>query len=481
MNGGLPREEMHLVQGTAGTGKTTIALHFLREGARSGEPTIYITLSQSKSHLERIAHSHGWSLEGVTVHELSPGTIADRIAARQTILPTVEAELSELFRDVGELIARVKPRRAVIDSITIFQILAGSPQRYRREVVTLRQLFVEHGCTVLALADHPAEGDAGVAPEVIFHPLCGCVIELRQTPRPYGDVRRILRVIKARGMANSGGALDLKIHTGGMVVYPRLGAYTMPEYDKFRLMKCGVPELDKILAGGLEAGTACLMAGPSGTGKSTLASLFAVAAAGRGDHTAIYLFDERPETYKARSEGVGIPLREQVDAGRVDLRQLDPAEIAPGEFAQQVRDVVEREGTTVVVIDSVAGYFNAVGSSDLFVAQLHELLTYLSRSGVLTILTASQEGFMSIGAQRGVDISYLSDTVIVLGYYEADGELHRFLTATKKRQGPHESTIRELRIGAGAVNIGEPLRQYRDILLNNARPVGTRGEADVDD
>ena len=396
--GGLPREEMHMAQGVAGTGKTTLALHFLREGVLAGEPCIYVTLSQSRQHLERIARSHGWSLEGITVHEVLPGTLAEQVAARQTVFPTAEVELVQLFSDLKVVVEQLRPARAVIDSITMIQLLAGSTQRYHREIVTLRQLLVESGCTVLALADHPAGGEAGQPPEVIFHPLCGVVLDLSQRPRAYGDVRRQVRVIKARALPNNGGVHDLKIVTEGMAVYPRLGAYTKEESEGFQLEPSGLEELDRLLGGGLERGTSCLLVGPSGAGKSSLATLFASAAASRGNPAAIFLFDERPETYKARAEGIGIPLRQQVEDGKVRLRQLDPAEIAPGEFAQQVKDAVEQRGAKVVVIDSIAGYFNAVGSSDLFIAQLHELLTFLSRSGILTILAASQEGFMSIGS-----------------------------------------------------------------------------------
>ncbi|HZF55745.1 MAG TPA: ATPase domain-containing protein [Polyangiaceae bacterium] len=478
LHGGLPCEEMHMIQGVAGTGKTTVALHFLREGVRLGEPCIYVTLSQSKAHLERMARSHGWSIEGITIHELSPGTVADRVAARQTVLPTVEVELGELFHDLEKVVSKVKPRRAVIDSISILQLLAGNTQRYHREVVTLRQLLTEQGCTVIALADHPAEGEPGQPPEVIFHPICGVVIQLSQHHRPYGDVRRQVRVIKARGLPHNGGLHDFTIRTGEMEVFPRMGAYSKREYSEFRIVKSGVQELDEVLGGGLEQGTTCLIVGPSGTGKSTLASLFAAAAAGRGEHAAIYLFDERPETYKVRSDGVGIPLREHVEAGRVSLQQLDPAEIAPGEFAQQVRQEVERRGTKVVVIDSMAGYFNAVGSSDLFVAQLHELLTFLSRNGVLTILAASQEGFMSIGSQQGVDISYLSDSILVLGYYEAEGSVRRYFVAIKRRHGEHQTTIRDLKIEPGGVHLGPPLKHLRNILLKNGDPAEPSGEGD---
>ena len=467
LRGGLPREEMHIAQGVAGTGKTTLALHFLREGALAGEPCIYVTLSQSRLHLDRIARSHGWSLDGITVEEVLPGTLAERVASRQTVFPTAEVELAQLFSDLEAVVAELHPLRAVIDSFTIIQLLAGSMQRYHREIVTLRQLFVERGCTVLALADHPAGGEAGQMPEVMFHPLCGVVLDLSQVPRAYGDVRRQLRVIKARALPNNGGIHDMKIVTGGMKVYPRLGAYFKKEYEEFEIMPSGLEELDRLLGGGLDRGTSCLLVGPSGTGKSSLATLFASAAASRGDPVAIFLFDERPETYKARAKGIGIPLREQVEKGDVLLQQLDPAEIAPGEFAQQVKEAVEQRGTKVVVIDSVAGYFNAVGGSELFVAQLHELLTLLSRSGVLTILAASQEGFMSIGAQSAVDISYLSDTIALLGYYEVTGEVRRFVTIVKRRQGEHDTTIRELTIRPEGIQVGEPLRQFSNLLLGD--------------
>src|SRR5947209_12272694 len=213
LHGGLPREEMHLVQGVAGTGKTTLALSFLREGARAGEACLYVTLSQSKKHLERIAASHGWPLDGVTIQELTPTAFAERIAARQTVLAAQDVELQEVVQGLAEVVARFKPRRAVVDSISVVRLLAGTPQRYHAEVVTLRQLFTESGCTVLFLADHPAETEQGSRPEVAFHPLAGCVIHLEQEPRPYGDVRRRLRVVKARGLPHNGGYHDLKILT----------------------------------------------------------------------------------------------------------------------------------------------------------------------------------------------------------------------------------------------------------------------------
>ena len=461
---------MHLLQGTAGTGKTTCALQFLRDGARSGEATLYVTLAQSKPHLERIARSHGWSLDGVTIHELTPSAVAEKMAGHQTVLATADVELQQVFEDLTALVEEIKPRRAVVDSVSMLQLLAGRVQTYHGEVVRLRELFVRRECTALFIADRPAEARNGLPADIDFHPLAGCIVELSQEPRPYGDVRRLARVVKARGLPSDGGFHDLKILKTGVEVYPRLGAYRLAEHTEFAVQPSGVAVLDDVLGGGLESGTACLIVGPSGTGKSTLASLFATAIAASGKHAAFYLFDERPATYKARAAGLGIPLAEQIAAGNVEMRQLDPAEIAPGQFAQQVREVVEQRGSRVVVLDSIAGYFNAIGSSDIFVGQLHELLTWLSRRGVLTILCGAQEGFMSIGTQPGVDISYLSDTIIVLNYYEVDGGLHRCLAAVKRRGGEIETTIRELSISKSGVALGEPLRDLRGLMIRAAAP-----------
>lgn len=456
---------MHLVQGVTGTGKTTIGLRFLGEGARIGEPTLYVTLSQSKSHLERIARSHGWSVDGITIHELTPGTIASRIAARQTVLATADVELGELFHELRELIEAVKPRRAVLDSIGILQMLAGTPQRYHREVVTLRQMFVEEHCTLLVLADHPAENETGDAPEAIFHPVSGCVIHLQQQARPFGDARRRMRIVKARGLPHNGGYHDFKITTGHIEVFPRLGAYTMEDRAAYAQISSGIDTLDHLLGGGLETGTSCLIVGESGTGKSALATLYAATMGRAGERSAIFLFDERPETCIKRSDLLGIQLREHVTSGRLLIKQLDPGEIAPGEFAQQTRHLVER-GTKLIVIDSLVGYFAAMGSADVLVTQLHELLTYLTRNDVLLIMCGSQEGFMSIGAQQAVDVSYLSDTIVALRFFEREGELRRAVAVVKKKHSSHVPTIREIAIAHGRVEISEhELSQFQHLMV----------------
>jgi circadian clock protein KaiC len=468
LHGGLPRGEMHLVQGVAGTGKTTLALRFLATGVADGEPAVYLTLSQSGVHLERIARSHGWTLDGVTVHELSPGVVATRIAARQTILPTADVELGALWREIGELIERVRPRRAVIDSLTIFELLAGSPHRFHREVVTLRQMFVENGCTLLALADHPAILDQGDHPQVIFHPLSGCVIHLSQEPRPYGGDRRQVRVMKARGLPHEGGNHDMTIRSGSMEVYPRLDAYRQEDPSPGNPIACGIALLDQLLGGGLETGSSCLIVGPSGVGKSSIAACFATSAAAAGLGAAVYLFDERPEICLARCDQAGIAMRAQVDADRLLLMQINPGDLAPGAFAQQVRRTSEARDAKVVVIDSVIGYFAAVGNATERLIQLHELMTYLTRKDVLVILCGAQEGFMSIGMQDAVDVSYLSDTIIGMTFFEREASLRRALTVVKKKCGVSSSDIHEIVLTGRTLSVDPaPLRGLRPLFATS--------------
>jgi circadian clock protein KaiC len=317
----------------------------------------------------------------------------------------------------------------------------------------------------------PAGEEQGVS-AVEFHGLATSVVHMEQAAPAYGEVRRHLRVIKARGVAIHGGFHDFSIRTGGLEVYPRLGPQNDLEYDDFRLVPSGVDVLDELLGGGLERGTTCLLIGSSGTGKSTLAALYAHAVARDGGTTAIFLFEERRETFLVRSKGLGIELQPHVDDGRISIRQLQTSEITPGEFAQRVREAAEGQHATLVVIDSLTGYFNAMGNSPMLVMQMHELLTFLSRRGVLTLLVVSQEGVMTIGVNPAVDVSYLSDSIIALRMFEAEGAFRRCLSVIKKRQGEHETTIRELIFRSGKVAVGaEPLRQYRNILSGSPEPV----------
>ncbi|WP_438021817.1 ATPase domain-containing protein [Sorangium sp. So ce233] len=473
LHGGFPREEMHLVQGASGTGKTTLALQFLISGAEAGESALYITLAQTRRGLEAIARSHGWSLEGVTVHDLSPGDLAEDLGPEQTVLRTADVELGELTRRLRQVIEQTQPRRVVFDSIGVIGLLAGSPARYHREIVMLRQFLVTRGCTALFLGEWPSETHREGPLNTEFHSIAASVIHIEHTALDFGEVRRRLRVIKVRGVPFRSGYHDFRIRTGGLEVYPRLEAGQGEEYAEFRQLQSGIESLDRLLGGGLELGTACLLIGPSGAGKSTLAAVYACAAAREGNAAAVFLFEERPETFKARAIGMGIALQPHLDSGRLTIEQLNPTDITPGEFAHRVRAAVEDREAKVVVIDSVTGYFNAMGDVSLLSVQMHELLNFLSVRGVLTLVVVTQEGFMSVGPIPSVDVSYLSDSVLSLRFFEADGAIRRCVAAIKKRKGEHETTIRELFISTEGIRVGDtPLRQFRNLLTGIPEPSG---------
>ncbi len=359
LHGGLPRDELHLLQGSGGTGKTTLALQFLLAGVAAGENTVYVTVSQTKLGLEKIARSHGWSLDGILIHELSPGTVLEHLAAHQTVLHTAEVELGEVTEELRKVIGEAQPRRLVFDSMGVLELMAGSATRYHREIVLLRQFLTGQKCTALFIGDWLASDQADVTANTEIHSLTSSVIHLEQTAPEYGELRRRLRVIKMRGVSFSGGYHDFRIRTGGIELYPRL-EHAVEQYKEFRRVASGLKPLDAVLGGGLELGTACLLVGPSGSGKSTLATCYARAVAAAGDRAAIFLLDERRETFTVRSSGLGIDIEPFLENGSAFIRELPTADISPGEFAQSVRRAVDRDGARLVIIDSLTGYFNAM-------------------------------------------------------------------------------------------------------------------------
>jgi circadian clock protein KaiC len=459
LEGGFPANRLYLIEGDPGTGKTTLALQFLLEGARCGEPVLYVTLSETKEELTAVARSHGWSLEGVSLHELVPPEESLKAEAQYTIFHPSEVELGETTRAVIEEVERIQPRRVVFDSLSEMRLLARDPLRYRRQILALKQFFAGRKSTVLLLDDRTS-ADADLQVQSIAHG----VVMLAQMELDYGSERRRLRVSKLRGSRFRGGFHDFTIRTGGIEVFPRLvAAYRRGEFTP-EPVTSGVVELDALLGGGLDRGTSTLVLGPAGCGKSSLASHFAAAAAARGERAAAFIFDEGVNTYLTRASGLGTNLREQVEAGRLTVQQVDPAELSPGEFAHAVCRTVEHDGARLVVIDSLNGYLQAMPDERFLTSQMHELLTYLNQQGVVTLLLMAQHGFMG-SMSSPVDVSYLADTVILLRYFEASGAIRRAISVVKKRTGRHEDTIREMRLSASrGVEVGEPLKGFRGVL-----------------
>lgn len=465
--GGLPADRLMLVEGGPGTGKTTMALQFLMAGVRNGERVLYVTLSETVNELQGVARSHGWSLDGIQFHQLAPTEASLSPDADYSILHPAEVELGERTWSVLEEAERTKPTRVVIDSLAELALLARDPLRYRRQILGLKQFFASRSCTVLLL-----DSSSTSTVESIAHG----VIQLEQSAPEYGVERRRLRIMKLRGAQYRGGYHDYVIQTGGLRVFPRLVAAEHHADFSADIVPSGLPELDNLLGGGLHRGTSAIFVGPAGSGKSILLGCYAAAAAKRGDHAVIYVFEESRATFLRRSDGLQLDISRHVTDGGIEVRQLDPAALSPGEFDQLLREAVERDGARVVVVDSLNGYLNAMLLGERAVmVQLHELLSYLSQQGVLTLLSLAQHGLVGEQILAPLDVSYLADSVILLRYFEAAGELRRAISVVKKRSGAHERTIRELRLGP-YIQVGQPLSEFAGVLTTAPAYLGTPTE-----
>lgn len=459
LGGGFTPHRLYLLEGVPGSGKTTLAIQFLLEGARHGEPVLYVTLSETEEELQGVAASHGWSLDGITVRELVPSEDSLRPDEQYTMFHPSEVELTETTKTILADVERIKPARVVFDSLSELRLLAGNPLRYRRQILALKQFFAGRSCTVLLLDDlTSASHDLQV--QSIAHG----VVRLEQLHPEYGSQRRRLLVLKYRGVRFRGGYHDYIIKRGGLEVYPRLIASEHRPVTEMEKLASGISELDRLLGGGIERGTSTLIVGAAGTGKSSLAAQFVHAAAARGQRAALFLFDESTNTLLTRAAGLGIDLRPHLNDGRVTLQQVDPAELSPGEFAHAIRRAVERLRASVVVIDSLNGYLNAMPEERFLIIQLHELLTYLGQAGVATILIGAHQGLIGNQMITPVDASYLADAIILMRYYEAKGEVRQAISVIKKRGGAHERTIRDFRLEGRTISVGPPLRDFRGVL-----------------
>jgi circadian clock protein KaiC len=463
LGGGFTPNRVYLVEGNPGSGKTTLALQYLIEGERLGEKGVYVTLSETKVEINAVAKSHGWSLAGLTILELvAPETELEADNQYAMFQPS-EVELNVTMRAILTEVERTRPTRVVIDSLSEMRLLAQNPLRYRRQILALKQFFIGRECTVFLLDDLTSETE-----DLQLQSIAHGVVSLEQLAPEYGAERRRLRITKLRGQKYRGGYHDFIIATGGLDVFPRLVAAEHGTGQRPGLLGSGIEKLDALLGGGLQTGTSVVLIGPAGSGKSTFALQYARAAAGRGERSTIFAFDERVETILERTTGLGMDLTEHLESGHVTIQPIDTAELSPGEFAHYVRRAAEggegRPGAKIIVIDSLNGYLNAMPEERFLIAQLHELLTYLGHMGVVTFLVVAQHGLLGQHMETPIDTTYLADTVVLFRYFEAMGEVKQALSVVKKRSGKHERTIRELRLGDAGIEIGEPLRHFHGVL-----------------
>ena len=458
LGGGLPSNRIYLLQGDPGVGKTTLALRFLLEGASKGESSLYITLSETMDELRAVGDSHGWDLTSIKVFELSALSNELNDETETTFFHPSEVELNRTTRALLREVERVEATRVVFDSLSEMRMLAETALRYRRQILDLKQFFTGKKCTVLLLDDSPS-GSRDLQIESIAHGVIG----LEKSSPEYGINRRRLNVHKVRGVPFREGHHDMVIRKGGIVIFPRLVAAEHHRPFETQSFPSGVKALDSLLGGGLDRGTSSMFMGPPGTGKSTLAVKFAYEFAKKGEKVLFLCFDETIGTMVNRAHKLGMDVSEHVKSGALRIEQIDPAEISPGELGSRIVKGVQENAVRMVVIDSINGYLNAMPDDRFLNLQLHELLTFLNQQGVITIIILAQQGLMG-GMQAAVDLTYLADTVVLWRYYEAFGSLKQALSVVKKRSGPHEKSIRDIKVANGGIEVGPPLTNLQGVL-----------------
>jgi circadian clock protein KaiC len=472
LKGGLPTGHVYLVEGDPGTGKTTLALQFLLEGTHHGERSLYITLSESEGELQEVARSHGWPTESILIGEMIPPENDLRPEAQYTVFHPSEMELTDTFAAILSQVDTIQPQRLVFDSLYELRMLARDPLKFRRQILALKRHLCGRNCTVLLLDDRTVEGGHDLQLQSIAHG----VIRMESIDRDYGVRRRRLEIRKLRGSSFREGFHDYTIETGGLCIYPRLiAAEHRPGFER-KYVPSGIQELDDLFSGGIDTGTSTLLTGPAGCGKSTIALRYAVSSAQRGEKAIIFTFDESLATMIERARGLGMDPIALMQRGLLEIQQVEPAELSPGEFVSRVRSLVDEEHLRVLVIDSMNGLLNAMPHEQYLAMQLHELFSYLGQQGIATIITLAQHGVIGTSMDAPIDVSYLADTVLLFRYFERAGEICQALSVVKKRSGPHERAIRELIFAEGKVSVGEPLREFEGVLTGVPRLSGSFGK-----
>jgi len=476
LGGGFPRERIYLLQGDPGVGKTTVGMQFLMAGRAAGETCMYIALSETRTEIDAVVSSHGWNLDKIHVVELSALDQTISLDSENTLFEPSDVELQETTRTLLAEIEKVRPERVVFDSLSELRLLAQTSLRYRRQILALKQYFADKRTTVLLLDDRTSDPT-----DLQLQSLAHGVLSLEQSPPLYGADRRRMRIAKLRGQRFHSGYHDFSIHTGGVEVYPRLvpSAHGRPFVRE--QLSSGMVGLDRLLGGGLDYGTSTLIMGPAGTGKSSVSVQYAAAAARRDECVAMFVFDERLGTVYERTRALGTDLHALVDAGKVKLHQIDPAEMSAGEFAHRVHEAAHLDRCQLIIVDSLNGYLHAMANEKHLGVQLHELLSYLNNLGVATVMVMAQHGLTGHTMQSPIDVSYLADTVVMLRYFEAEGRIRKAISVVKKRSGAHEDTIRELTFDSEGLHIGEPLASFSGVLTGVPRFIGERGELQGDD
>lgn len=468
LKGGLPAARIYLVEGDPGTGKTSVGLQFLMEGIRKGERSLLITLAETKAELRDIALSHDWDLSGIEIEEVFAGDDILNSEPHYTMFHPSEVEFGESLRQIMDRSRELKPQRVVVDSLSEIRLLAGDPLRYRRQIMVLKQFFMSQSATVLLLDDR-----TGPDSRLQLHSLAHGVLSLEQLVPNYGAERRRLQICKLRGRSYRGGYHDFRIVKGGVEIYPRVVATERRVNIEHTVLPSGVAELDTLLGDGLHRATSTLLLGPAGVGKTSVAAQYAAAAADRGETVAMFLFDEKESTLRQRCNSLGMNLEPKISNNLLLIREFVPASVTPGEVAHRLHELIEEHNVSLFVLDSLNGYLNSLTEESFLMAQLHEMLSILSRAGVTTIMVGAQHGILGSDLSSPVDASYLTDSLVLFRFFEAEGKVRRAISVVKKRSGNHERTIREFLLQEGGIEVGPALEQFRGVLSGQPTFLGS--------
>lgn len=452
--GGVIAQQAYLIKGSPGSGKTTLGFHFLSTGISQGEKSLFIGFSEPESRLRRNAKLMNIDLDGVEFLDLSP--TADFFTEEQSydIFSPAEVEQAPMTQEIMNTINSIKPQRVFLDAITQFRFLAADSFQFRKQIQSFLRFILDREITLLFTSEgsdrHPDD-------DLQF--MSDGVIELQITSE-----KRTLLVTKFRGSDFAGGYHELTLSDQGMTVFPSLIPKDHQRDIKLEAISSGIPEIDELLSGGIERGTTTVISGPSGVGKSTFGMQFMKEAAGRGERSVLYAFEEGRDTILQRCQGVNIPVYTMIELGTLSVVKIEPLKYTPNQFVSLVRTEVEQNNAKIVMLDSTSGYKLSMQGEDL-IRQLHSLCQYLKNMGVTVILI--NEIHTIAGGEFSVTevgLSYLADNLIFLRYLELKGELRKAIGVLKKRTSDFERTLREFTITKYGIKVGEPLTQLKGIL-----------------
>ncbi|MHB0938505.1 MAG: ATPase domain-containing protein [Armatimonadota bacterium] len=453
LHGGLVPGRAYLVRGGPGAGKTMFGLHFLVAGAAGGEPCLYIAFSLPEAKLRANAATVGFDLRGVDILDLSPSSEQFREQKTYEFFSAAEVERGPLTQRIIETVERLHPARVVVDAVTQLRYLTPDALQFRREMLAFLQFMSEHGATVYYISETGA-----AIPDDDLQFMADGIITLSGS-----GTQRSLVVTKFQGSDYQAGAQSFRITNRGIEVFPSLEPQAVEAAVPEEVVSSGIPELDALLFGGLERGTATFISGPSGAGKTTFGLTFARGAAERGERFAMYIFDESREALLRHAEGINIRARTMVERGILSVTAISPRRYSADEFAALIRQEVETHDARIVMIDSYTGYQQAVMGEDLD-NHFHLLLDYLENHGVKTIATVQVENVTGDFHITDANISYLADNIVFIRYLEMNGQLRKAIGVLKKRLSDFEKTLREFEITKYGVHVGKPLTGLRGIL-----------------